>query len=130
MIASLEVYLKASGEAKNLRQLNKGVSLMAKCVICERRPAKLGDYCANCSTKLENQRNTKANGKPRYFLTYKGHVVGLFPNGKRTLAPRLLKRSPDHLPKRNTINLNIYCEGYTRERIKAFKACVLKLAHA
>jgi len=72
----------------------------------------------------------KVKVKPRHFLTYRGHVVGLFPNGGKTLKAQLLKRSPKGLPKRRTLDLNIYCEGFTRETIKSFKACILQLTHA
>ena len=66
----------------------------------------------------------------RHFLTYHGNVVGLYPNGGKTLKPRLLGRSAEHLPKGKTIDLNVYCQGYSREVIKRFKACVLQLAQA
>ena len=103
---------------------------MTKCVICEQRPQRKGGYCAHCASRLEAERKAKANGKPKYYLTYRGHVVGLFSNGDGTLKARLLTRSADKLPKRNTIDLNRYCEGYSRQKIKDFKACVLKLANA
>jgi len=46
------------------------------------------------------------------------------------LKAQLLKRNPDNLPKRKTIDLNRYCEGFTRAKIKDFKACVLRLANS
>ena len=102
---------------------------MMKCVICERRPAN-GDKgrCVQCHNKIVAM--SKAKVQPRRFLTYRGHVVGLYPNGKGTLTPKLLKRNADGLPKGKTINLNVYCQGYTRQMIKSFKACVLQLALA
>ncbi len=100
------------------------------CVICEQRPANGNGFCHNCDSKLESQRKRKNSNEPQHFLTYRGHVVGLFHNGKGMLEARLLKRNPDGLPQRKTINLNRYCEGFTRDKIKAFKACVLKLSHA
>ena len=103
---------------------------MVKCIICERRPANGSGFCVQCGNKISAERKARAKNEPRYFLTYRGHVVGLFANGNGTLIPRLLKRSPDRLPKRKTINLNVYCEGYTRQKIKEFKACTLKLALA
>ena len=99
-----------------------------KCVICERRPAKGNGHCVQCAGKIAKMRRRKV--EPRHFLTYRGHVVGLYPNGDKTLKPRLLTRSAEHLPKGKTLDLNRYCEGFSREVIKRFKACVLQLAHA
>lgn len=101
-----------------------------KCIICNQRPAHKGCYCVNCLAKIAAERKCKQLQKPEKFLTYRGFVVGLYRNGDRTLEARLLKRNPDLLPKKKTLDLNRYVEGFTRERIKAFKACVLKLANA
>lgn len=103
---------------------------MVKCTICEQRPANGGSYCAPCDNKLEAERKSKATIKPQKYLTYRGHVVGLYPNGNGRLTARLLTRSAEGLPKTQTLDLNKWCEGYSREIIKRFKACVLKLAHA
>lgn len=100
------------------------------CAICGRRPANGVAYCTNCLSKLESERRHKAKPEAKHYLTYRGHVVGLFPNGDGTLSARLLQRNPDRLPKGKTIDLNRWCDGFSREKIKAFKACVLKLAHA
>lgn len=101
---------------------------MTKCVICEQRPANGDGRCVQCAGKIAKM--SKRTVQPRHFLTYRGHVVGLYPNGDKTLKPRLLGRSAEHLPKGKTIDLNRYCSGYSREVIKRFKACVLQLAHA
>ena len=103
---------------------------MTKCIICTKRPAKSDGFCTPCGNHIEAERKAKANNKPLHFLTYRGHVVGLYPVGEGKLKPRLLKRSAEHLPKRNTLDLNVYLDGFTREKIKSFKACVLSLAHA
>lgn len=101
------------------------------CIICERGRANGGGRCQTCESKLAAERKAIADRRePRHFLTYHGHVVGLFANGKTRLTPRLLGRNPDRLPKGKTIDLNHYCTGFTRETIKAFKRCVLRLAHA
>ena len=99
-----------------------------KCVICGRRPANGSGYCAPCLDKMNSQRKVKA--EPQHFLTYRGHVVGLYPDGAGRLTARPLQRNPNRLPKGKTINLNVYCEGYTREVIKRFQSCVLQLAYA
>jgi len=103
---------------------------MVACVICEQRPANGNGFCHNCDSKLESQRKRKNGNQPKHFLTYRGHVVGLFPDGGDTLKARLLKRSPLGLPRGKTLDLNHYCEGFTRAQVKEFKACVLRLASA
>ena len=101
-----------------------------KCIICERRPAVNGSgYCANCAAKIEAERRLRKPEQPDFYLTYKGHVVGLFPNGDGKWSARLLQRNAERLPKRKTINLNCYCQGYKRDQIKRFKATVLRLAN-
>lgn len=101
-----------------------------KCIICEKRPAGQGGVCANCSSKVEAEKRRRKPEEPFRFITYRGYVVGFYPNGNGTLQPRLLKRNPDRLPKSKTLDLNRYIEGFTRERVKELKACVLKLANA
>lgn len=103
---------------------------MRKCVICDRRPAKEGAFCANCNSHIEAERNARQADKPVKFLTYRGHVVGMYPNGNGKLIARLLKRSPKYLPKSRTLDLNTYLHGFTRDKIKAFKRTVLSLANA
>jgi len=103
---------------------------MMKCIICERRPARKDCLCASCNDKINHERTARASNEAKYFLTYHGQVVGLYPSGNAMLKARLLNRSDSHLPKRKTIDLNHYCDGYTRQVIKAFKACVLQLTSA
>ncbi len=101
---------------------------MTKCVICKKRPANGDGRCPQCAGRITSM--SKRIEQPRHFLTYRGYVVGLYPNGGKQLIPRLLGRNAEHLPKGKTIDLNHYCQGYSREVIKRFKACVLHLAHA
>lgn len=103
---------------------------MTKCIICEQRPAHQGAYCVNCASKLEATNRRRQADKPVKFLTYRGSVVGLCSNGNGKLRAKLLRRNPKNLPKTRTLDLNRYCEGFTRNKIKAFKACVLQLANA
>lgn len=104
-----------------------------KCTICNRRPAQTDTgYCNNCTAQIAAEcrnKNSQAE-KPVKFLTYQGHVVGLYPNGNNSLKARLLSRNPSNLPKTKTLDLNIYLPGFTRKQIKAFKRCVLQLANA
>jgi hypothetical protein len=99
------------------------------CAICGKRPAVEGSaFCHNCLQKVESERRSRRKPEPRHFLTYQGHVVGLYPDGQGKLNAQLLRRNPDNLPKSKTVNLDRYCEGFSRETIKAFKRCVLQLA--
>lgn len=101
-----------------------------KCIICSVRPAPKGKYCSTCTAKIESERRAHAEQKASRYLTYRGHVVGLYPSGGGNLKARLLKRDPKHLPKSRTLDLNTYLEGFDRDQIKRFKAGVLKLANA
>lgn len=102
-----------------------------KCLICERRPARTPEgYCANCAAQVGERKKNGGEREPVKFLTYRGDVVGLYPNGNGKLRAKLLKRSPETLPKNKTLDLNIYLPGFDRSQIKRFKACVLQLAHA
>jgi hypothetical protein len=99
-----------------------------KCLICEYRPARIGVYCHNCARAIETERRRRKPEIPVKYLTYRGFVVGLYPNRHGTLSPRLLRCESSKLPKSKTLNLDIYLPGFTREQIKRFKRCVLKLA--
>ncbi len=103
---------------------------MYRCLICEQRPAhKATGFCHNCESKLESQRRQSKPVEPKHYLTYRGIVVGLYPDGKGKLKARLLRRDAQHLPKYKTLDLNTYLDGFSREQVKKFKACVLSLAH-
>ena len=101
-----------------------------KCVICDKRPANGGGYCVQCADGVTRERKARTSDQPRNFLHYRGHVVGLYPDGDKTLKARLLKRSLKGLPKRKTVDLDHYCNGYSREVVKRFKACILTLVNA
>ena len=104
---------------------------MAKCIICDRRPAaNERGWCATCTAQIEaDQRRRSNGGEPVKYLHYRGHVVGLFPNGNGALEARLLPtKSLGSIPKEHTIDLDRYCDGFSRDQIKRFKATILKLA--
>ena len=104
---------------------------MSVCMICGQRRIPKGErFCHVCKAQMASDSKRRAPAQPVKFLTYRGHVVGLYPNGGGTLRGRLLSRNPAKLPKGKTIDLNRWCEGYTRQTIKGFKAQVLKLAAA
>lgn len=102
-----------------------------KCVICDTRPARKGKFCANCTSKIESDKRKAHSNEPFRYVTYQGHVVAFYSrNGDGKLSPELLnKRNPETLPKANTIDLNVYQDGFERSQIKALKAVVLQLAH-
>jgi hypothetical protein len=103
--------------------------VMLKCLICDLQPRATDSlYCHNCGAKLKV--HAAKNREPSTFLVYQDNVVGLIPNGhkdsegRELFTPVLLKRKPEGLPKGKTVDLNVYCEGYTREQIKHLKAVV------
>lgn len=104
---------------------------MTKCIICDERPSLKGNgLCSHCEDRVNRERKSRQPDKPHRFVTYRGHVVGMYRTGNGTLKPRLLNRNPDRLPKSKTFDLNRYIEGFTREQVKRLKATVLQLAHA
>lgn len=104
-------------------------TMSKKCLICEQRPApENSPYCKICGSRVQAEIRRRKTSGPEWYFTYRGHVVGLYRKGDELLTPRLLKRQADKLPKRNTIDLNKYQAGYTREQIKKFKRCVMRLS--
>ena len=102
-----------------------------KCPIFDQRPINGGGrFCAICADKLAAERRLNRLGQPQRFLTYRGHVVGLFRNGGGNLSPRLLRRTAKYLPQCRTLDLNTYLDGFSRNQIKTFKRCILSLAAA
>lgn len=100
------------------------------CIICEHRPAKAGGICSNCIGKIEAGKRKRQAEKPVRFATYRGYVIGFFRDGGDKLVPRLLRRSSENLPRGNTINLDTYVEGMTRDQVKKIKSAILTLAQA
>lgn len=109
-----------------------------RCIVCERRPAKNGDiYCAMCRTKVEAATQNREDSKveARYYIAWKGTVVGLYPvgeedDGQTHYKPRLESLDVESLPKSRTINIDGYVAGYDREQIKKFKRTCLTLSGA
>jgi len=95
------------------------------CLICDVKPRRGGSlYCNNCNQQIESERKAIKKPKPDKYITYRDAVVGLYPNGPGTFRPQLLRISVKRLPKSKTIDLNQWCEGYSRDQVKAFKRCV------
>lgn len=105
-----------------------------KCVICSIRPSPVGEYCKVCSGIVGKLTRDSKLEQPVKFLTYRGIVVGLYPNGTDEhefgrFRGIVLKRNAGKLPKSRTIDLNVRLPGYTRHQIKVLKAKVMALAN-
>jgi len=104
---------------------------MTHCVICNKRPTNNpSGRCSPCENKIKAATEKLRPVKPEKYVTYRGHVVGMYRVDKGKLHPRLLSVRPERLPVTKTINLDMFCDGYDRAIIKRLKACVLSLAHA
>lgn len=113
-----------------------------KCIVCERRPVQPGrDYCHNCESKIQADRRSRQKEAPVKYITYQGCTVALIRNHDGKLVAIETKRNPyrpdpfhpdkeiPNIPKSKLIDLNHYCEGYTREQIKMFKRAVRQTCH-
>ena len=103
------------------------------CIICGRRPALPEEKyrCKQCQrliAKFQGADNPRP--KASRFITYRGYVIGAYPiaDGQFRLRPEYVEAGT--LPKKRTIDLNVWCDGFTRQTIKALKADVLSLHHA
>jgi hypothetical protein len=100
------------------------------CAICNHRPkAEGGKYCTNCQAKIDKEKSLRKAEKPFKYATYQGHVVGFYRHDG-VLVPRLLRRKPEGLPKGNTLNLDHYIPGLTREQVKNLKSAIFQLAQS
>jgi len=97
------------------------------CKVCFSAPAKIHGQCHECYVRLKTLRAENQHEEPVKYLTYRGYVVGLYKAGNGKLKARPETRNAEHLPKSSTINLNMWCDGYTKDMVKSFKACVLSL---
>lgn len=101
----------------------------SKCIICELRPPVSNGWCAHCQQQIEAAKRQHEPEPPFRYVTYKGCVVGMF-RKDGGYVPRLLQRDPGKLPKSRTINLDEFCEGFTRDQIHKLKRGVLRTAGA
>lgn len=102
-----------------------------KCVICGRKIKGDAAYCQQHQRQLDKAREEERRRKrPKAvkYVCYRGHVVGFFKNGHDKLKPSYVGMSINGIPKGKLINLDEYCEGYTRQQIKNLKATVLTLS--
>ncbi len=96
-----------------------------KCFICGTRPATSSSsaMCHNCRAKIGALGKSLRNAEPIKYVTYQGSSVALFRNDDGRFTPVMTKRTK--FPKSKLINLDTYCEGFTREQIKNLKRVVL-----
>jgi len=105
-----------------------------KCIVCETRPQKNGVYCGLCAAKIaaENRATEERKNEARYYIAYRGIVVGLYPKGEEdgqtVYRSRLERVDVEDLPKSRVLNLDGYLRGYTREQVKKFKRACLSLS--
>lgn len=92
-----------------------------KCLICGVRPSNGQAYCSHCSSQIEADKRRNAKPKPFKYVTWRGDTLEFRANGKGTFTATPVRRDPDKLPKKLTINLNGYCDGFTRDQVKKFK---------
>lgn len=101
-----------------------------RCLICNRK-TKGDPYCQQHQRQLnkaKEQEGRRNQLKAVKYACYRGHVIGFFKNGNNTLKPSYVGMSINRIPKAKLINLDEYCEGYTRDQIKKLKAAVLTLS--
>lgn len=102
-----------------------------KCVICGRKTKSDAAYCQQHQRQLDKARQEERRRKqPKAvkYACYRGHIIGFFKNGGGKLIASYVGMSTSGIPKGKLINLDEYCEGYTREQIKKLKATVLALS--
>lgn len=99
-----------------------------KCVICEMRPVQNGEsagYCKQCADQIAARSVRAPKVEVEKYLHYRGKVVAVIythsEHGVRKFKVQQVFKSVDTLPKAKVINLDTYCEGYTRDQVKKFK---------
>ncbi|MDD2730825.1 MAG: hypothetical protein PHW33_01730 [Candidatus Portnoybacteria bacterium] len=99
-----------------------------KCIICEVRPVQKGHaagYCKQCADQIAARSARAPKTEVEKYLYYRGKVAAVIythsENGVRKFKVVQVFKSVDTLPKGKVINLDTYCEGYTRDQIKKFK---------
>jgi hypothetical protein len=99
-----------------------------KCLICGVRPSNGQSYCKQCSSQIEAEKRRKAKPKPFRYVTYQGTTFEFRAGKNGTFVPHYTTRNPETLPQNLLINLNKYCDGFTREQVKKLKRLCLGFA--
>lgn len=105
-----------------------------KCFICDTRPATRGIYCHNCyehiQAEIRHSHESHKAPNPERFITYQGKVISMVNLGGGMGKYQASNKPPEKLPKVKTIDLNVFCEGFTREEVKRLKRLVLSLTNS
>ena len=104
---------------------------MTKCAICCVRPSLNGNgTCHNCESKIDKERRSRKPEKAFRYVVYRDFAVGMYPSGKGTYRTRQIGINPARLPKSITINLNEFCDGFSKAQVKRLKTAVLRACSA
>ena len=101
-----------------------------KCHICDLRPAATErGFCTNCQNIIDAEKQRKRDkNKPLKYVTYRGVTVALFQDGGDRLKPQFVTLNPERIPRSRLINLDEYCDGFTRQQVKKLKRLCLSFA--
>ena len=101
-----------------------------KCQICGLRPAATErGFCHNCQNSIDaEKRRKREKNKPFKYATYRGVTVALFKDGGDTLKPQFVTLNPERIARSRLINLDEYCDGFTRQQVKKLKRLCLSFA--
>lgn len=96
---------------------------MTPCLCCN-RPRTSDRFCQTHQAMVNAEKERRSTVKPKieYYAHHQGNAVGFVrqPDGKL----RAVKIPMSKIPKKEgekVINLNVWCEGFTKERIEALK---------
>jgi hypothetical protein len=92
------------------------------------RPSNGQSYCQYCTAQIEAEKRRKQKPQPFRYVTYQGTTIEFHSVGKGVFKAQYCGRNPDTLPQKLLINLDKWCEGFTREQVKKLKRQVLSFA--
>jgi hypothetical protein len=99
-----------------------------KCLICGVRPSNGQSYCQYCTAQIEAEKRRKQEPRAFRYATYDGTTIEFHAVGKGVFKARYCGRNPDTLPQKLLINLDKWCDGFTRDQVKKLKRQVLSFA--
>jgi hypothetical protein len=92
------------------------------------RPSNRQSYCKQCTAQIEAEKRRKQKPRAFRYATYQGTTIEFHAVGKGVFKPQFCGVNPDTLPQKLLINLNKWCEGFTREQVKKLKRQCLSFA--
>lgn len=111
-----------------------GVGKRMPCLICQKHTVRVlykgRSECPTCAkrwdTEDKRRREAKQQAKPWKWLSWKGMTVAVYLVGEG-LEQRCKASTSWHgdIATSRLINLDLWCDGYTREQVKAMKSMVL-----